>query len=332
MGHTCKRTESKVRGSMISSHYFNQISSQLFVSKEQQAAHTQQLTNDAFSEKWLAYDNEDIREQEKLFDFQKNWFLSLYGFSSFDELQARLADCDVIVDAGCGLGYKAAWLAELAPHATIIAIDFSNAVEVAHKNYASLYPNIIFVKGDISETYLSEASCDIVICDQVIMHTQDPTKTLKELARITKLTGEVFCYWYRKKAMPRELLDEHFRSYATGLSHDELWQLSDEVLQLGKMLSELKVKAHFPDLPTLGIKGGDMDLQRFIYWNFIKCFWNEELGYQTSLSTNFDWYSPANARRFSKQDVYAELEAASLKASYFHEEEACYAGRFSRKS
>ena len=64
MGHTCKRTESEVRGSMISSHYFNQISSQLFVSKEQQAAHTQQLTNDAFSEKWLAYDNEDIREQE----------------------------------------------------------------------------------------------------------------------------------------------------------------------------------------------------------------------------------------------------------------------------
>ena len=62
---------------MISSHYFNQISSQLFVSKEQQAAHTQQLTNDAFSEKWLAYDNADIREQEKLFDFQKNWFLSL---------------------------------------------------------------------------------------------------------------------------------------------------------------------------------------------------------------------------------------------------------------
>ena len=71
---------------MISSHYFNQISSQLFVSKEQQAAHTQQLTNDAFSEKWLAYDNEDIREQNA-FDFQKNWFLSLYGFSSFDELQ-----------------------------------------------------------------------------------------------------------------------------------------------------------------------------------------------------------------------------------------------------
>lgn len=46
-----------------------------------------------------------------------------------------------------------------------------------------------------------------------------------------------------------------------------------------------------------------------IYWNFIKCFWNEELGYDTSVATNFDWYSPSNAKRYS-------------------EEEACYSGRF----
>ena len=38
-------------------------------------------------------------------------------------------------------------------------------------------------------------------------------------------------------------------------------------------------------------------IQRFIYWNFLKCFWNEQLGKETSLVTNFDWYSPSNARR-----------------------------------
>ena len=71
-----------------------------------------------------------------------------------------------------------------------------------------------------------------------------------------------------------------------------------------------------------------MDLQRFIYWNFIKCFWNEELGYTASLSTNFDWYSPVNAKRFSREEVKADLAAAALAIDFFHEEEACYSGRF----
>jgi len=32
-------------------------------------------------------------------------------------LREYLAGCDVVIDAGCGLGYKAAWFARLAPHA-----------------------------------------------------------------------------------------------------------------------------------------------------------------------------------------------------------------------
>ena len=67
-----------------------------------------------------------------------------------------------------------------------------------------------------------------------------------------------------------------------------------------------------------------MDLQRFIYWNFIKCFWNEELGYSTSLSTNFDWYSPVNAKRFSELDIKVDLEKARLRKLFWHEEEACF--------
>jgi hypothetical protein len=94
------------------------------------------------------------------------------------------------------------------------------------------------------------------------------------------------------------------------------------------MLSELDIQADFPDVPSLGIVGGKMDLQRFIYWNFIKCFWNEELGYATSLSTNFDWYSPVNAKRFSLDEVSADVQAAGLTKTFFNEEESCFSGRF----
>ena len=236
-----------------------------------------------------------------------------------------------ILDAGCGLGYKTAWLASLAPNSKVIGIDYSDAIYIAHEKFKDKFKNLTFAHGDIAETHLPAHLIGLTICDQVIMHTEDPKKTLCELSRITSKQGQIFCYWYRKKALPRELIDDHFRVKATTLAEEQLWNLSEEVLNLGKMLSELNVQADFPDLPSLGIVGGKMDLQRFIYWNFLKCFWSEELGYAASLNTNFDWYSPVNAKRFSLDEVKADLSSAGLETTFFHEEEACYSGRFQAK-
>ena len=113
------------------------------------------------------------------------------------------------------------------------------------------------------------------------------------------------------------------------MSREELWQMSEQLTELGRRLSELNITIESPDIPALGIKGGKQDIQRFIYWNFLKCFWNEELGKETSIVTNYDWYSPSNARRFSKEEVHALIEEHGLTETYFHKEEACYSGRFS---
>ena len=32
------------------------------------------------------------------------------------------------------------------------------------------------------------------------------------------------------------------------------------------------------DIPLLGIKAGHQDVQRFIYWNVFKCYWNDDVG------------------------------------------------------
>ena len=288
-------------------------------------------TNATFTDKWEAFSKEELSDQEKLSNFQKNWFLKLYGFDCLKSLSDYLQNFEVILDAGCGLGYKSAWLASLAPESTIIGIDYSGASYIGYQNYSDKFDNLIFAHGDIAATQLPNECISLTICDQVIMHTEDPRLTLQELSRVTQSDGEVWCYWYRKKALPRELLDDYFRAKTVNLTNEELWKLSEEVLSLGKVLAELNVSADFPDLPTLGIKGGKMDLQRYIYWNFIKCFWNEDLGYVTSLSTNFDWYSPVNAKRFSKADVQSDLHFSSLSQLFFHEEEACYSGRFKKE-
>lgn len=259
---------------------------------------------------------------------QKRWYLELYGFSSEADLSEFLKSKKVIFDAGCGLGYKAAWFAKLSPESLVVAMDFSDAARIASDIYIDL-PNLFFIKGDIANTVFLDNSVDYVSCDQVIMHTENPELTFTELARITSASiGEFACYFYAKKALPRELLDDYFRIHCKNMGNDELWDLSEQLTELGKRLSDLHVKFQCPEIPALGIKAGEYDIQRFIYWNFMKCFWNEDLGTETSIATNFDWYSPSNAKRFSEQEVRAIVDSNRMTINYFHKEDACYSGRF----
>jgi len=297
----------------------------LLLSRRAEAS-TQSQTNDAFSEKWGKY--ESSAEKERLYQMQKRWYLDLYGFASEAALSEFLATRTVILDAGCGLGYKAAWLAELAPHALVIGMDFSEAARQAANSYSSL-PNLFFMQGDIAELPFRDGVIPYVSCDQVIMHTQNPDRTFAELTRVTASAGgELACYFYAKKALPRELLDEYFRSQCTQMSSEQLWEMSQQLAELGKRLSELKVDFESPAIPALGIKAGRYDIQRFLYWNFIKCFWNPELGPDTSVVVNFDWYSPSNARRYSEAEVRSLAQENGLSIAHFHTEEACYSGRF----
>lgn len=290
----------------------------------------QQQTNDVFSDKWGKYDQSD--EKERLYEFQLDWYLKLYGFETEDALRAYLATCDVIFDAGCGLGYKAAWFAELAPHALVIGMDFSDAAQHAANNYAHLQ-NLFFVQGDIANTGFRDGSVAYASCDQVIMHTESPERTFAELARIShRPSGQVACYFYTKKALPRELLDDYFRSACSQMSRDELWAMSEQLTELGRRLSDLNVSFDAPNIPALGIKGGTYDIQRFIYWNLLKCFWNAELGPETSVIVNLDWYSPSNARRFSEKEVHDIVSSNNLSEAFFHAEEACYSGRFEHRA
>lgn len=288
----------------------------------------QSQTKDIFSDKWKEV--EQVKEVDKLYTFQFEWFLKLYGFKSEDDLRDYLKNCHTIIDTGCGLGYKAAWFARLAPHALVIGIDISEAVYLAAKNFGQ-QSNLFFMRGDIANTPLKNGSIDFVVCDQVIMHTEVPEKTFAHLAGLTSTQGEFACYVYRKKALPRELVDDYFRSQTHNIPADKMWEFSAQLTELGKRLSELKVSFESPDIPLLGIKGGTYDIQRFIYWNFLKCFWKEDWGFELSKSTNFDWYAPSNAKRFSKEEFEQMIKENSMNTSFFHEEEACYSGRFGKK-
>lgn len=300
----------------------------IFLEGDLSVAENQAQTEDIFSDKWIEV--EQYKNVDKLYEFQFEWFLNLYGFESEQKLAEYLRTKSFIIDTGCGLGYKAAWFAKLAPESIVIGIDISDALDLAAKNFANL-TNLFFLKGDIADTGLKHNSIDFVVCDQVIMHTEIPEKTFAHLAAVTSQEGEFACYVYSKKALPRELVDDYFRKATHNISKEEMWKFSEQLTELGKRLSELNVSFESPDIPLLGIKGGTYDIQRFIYWNFLKCFWREEWGFDLSKSTNYDWYAPSNAKRFSKEEFLRMASTNNLQVAFLHEEEACYSGRFLKK-
>ena len=281
----------------------------------------QQQTNNSFSEKWVKLDKE--ASTSALEDFQKKWLLDLYGFQTEKGLKSFLQDKKVIIDAGCGLGYKSAWLAELAPHATVFGIDFSEAAYVAAKRYKNL-PNLFFLRGNIADLPFKKRMLDFILCDQVIHHTEIPKNTFNHLTELLSSNGKFGCYVYAKKALPRELIDDYFRAATHNISHEEMWKLSDQLTELGKTLSDLNVKFTSPDIPALGIKGGEYDIQRFIYWNFLKCFYHKDWTKEENDSCNFDWYSPSNAERYSPDEFKEWANSLNLTIDFFRSEEACH--------
>ena len=287
----------------------------------------QDQTKAIFSEKWTEADNYD--NIEKLYSFQYEWFLTLYGFLTEENLKNYLKDKNFILDTGCGLGYKAAWFAKLAPHAIVLGVDISDSIYLASKNFKDL-KNLFFFKGDIANTGLKIGVIDFTVSDQVIMHTEIPEETFKHLSSLTSSKGEFACYVYSKKALPRELVDGYFREATHKITSEKMWEFSSQLTELGKRLSELNTSFECPDIPMLGIKGGNYDIQRFIYWNFLKCFWKEDWGFELSKSTNFDWYAPSNAKRFSKEEFLKMVYDNQLRIISLHEEEACYSGRFAK--
>ena len=301
----------------------------VYLSGDPDASENELHTSAAFSEKWATLQQDATDEEEGWKQFQFRWYLICYGYDTEADFAASIAPRRVILDAGCGPGYKAAWFARLNPDATVVAMDLSDSIFVAAQRYGHL-PNLLFVKGDIAATPFNDGAVDFLSCDQVLHHTDSPPETVKEFARILAPDGLLNTYVYAKKSLPRELLDEHLRDYAKDLSSEQIWELSDQLTRLGKALSELNISLDVPDVPALGIKGGRQDLQRFIYWNFIKCFWNPEHGFEASKLINFDWYAPSTAFRYSLEEFTNMLAAAGFVPRFLHSEEACHSGRFGK--
>ena len=151
----------------------------------------------------------------------------------------------------------------------------------------------------------------------MLHHTPDCVRAFATMAELVPPGGQLAVYVYRKKAIIRELVDDHVIDMTARLSFEECLELSEQLTELGRELSRTGATVKLEHgVPLLGIEPGEHDVQRLIYWTMLKCFWNEDLGWHQSVMVNYDWYSPVFRSRHTEEEVLGWCRDAGLEVEH----------------
>ena len=270
----------------------------------------QEDTFDTFSWKWTHVSDEEIDQRVVA---QYAWYDERYGFDGDDGLAALLEGRSKILEAGTGIGGDAARFARLAPHAEVVAIDLSAAIEVAKRRFGGP-SNLHYVQADIMNLPFAPGTFDFISAEQVIHHTPDARQAFANLAQRLAPGGVFTAYLYRVKAPLRELADDWIRDRATVMEPEEAMELGRDLAELGRELQRVGGTVTLErGVPVLGIEPGVHNVQRLIYWTMLKCFWNDDFSPNLNALVNYDWYAPVHASRHTPEEVEQWCADAALE-------------------
>jgi SAM-dependent methyltransferase/uncharacterized protein YbaR (Trm112 family) len=265
-------------------------------------------TFDSFSAKWAQVDDAEVHQR---FVAQYAWYVQRFGFGDEEGLRRFLADKRTVLEAGTGLGGDAARFARLSD-AQVVGIDLSESIVTAQRQFGAA-GNLHYVQADLLRPPLPRGRFDFISADQVVHHTPDAAAAVRSLAALLKPGGVLAFYVYKVKAPLREYADDYIRERTTRMGVEECMEFSASMSELGHKLSELGATITLErDIPLLGIEAGEHDVQRLIYWHFLKCFWSDDFSPNLNDLVNFDWYHPPYASRHTEREVRAWCEALGL--------------------
>lgn len=276
-------------------------------------------TEDAFSAKWrIHHKNHQAKDWT---EFQKKWFLDRFGWKSISNFNDFLKNMQYVLEAGTGVGNTAKMLS-INPTSQVFAIDASQSIDFAYKKYGKT-PNLHFLQADLRELPFKTNFFNYILSDQVLHHTKNTSTSFKYLTKFLAKKGYISIYVYNKKAPIREYADDYIRKITVNMNVKDCMQFSKDMAILGKSLSKLNKKITIPhDIEILGVKAGTYDVQRFIYWHFLKCFWDPSNNLERSIGVNFDWYSPKYAYRHTSKEVKKWYKDTKTKITHLKEIES----------
>ena len=114
--------------------------------------------------------------------------------SYLDPLPASELQGLAVLDAGCGMG-KFSFAAVEAGARTVVAVDLSDAVEVAYANLRTL-PNAHVVQGSIAQLPFRVGAFDFAFSIGVLHHTPEPEKSFQRLVPLLRPAGRLFVWLY----------------------------------------------------------------------------------------------------------------------------------------
>lgn len=269
-------------------------------------------TSESFDVKWRRHPRFGFDGSSAVSHY--NWYYEKYHWTK-EEFESFLSAKRLILDAGCGTGHDVALYASMTK-GEVFGIDISGSVDLAYQNTKSI-ENVHIIQGDILNLPFKTGLFDFITSEGVLHHTPSTKLALKSLAGCLEERGDIQIYVYKRKAPIREFCDDYIRKYTTGLSQEECWGVCKAITMLGKELSNLKAEIGVPDISVLQIRKGRYDLQRFIYYNFLKCFWNDDFSFEENVMTNFDWYHPKYAHRHTPEEVKEWFRELGLKILIF---------------
>lgn len=285
----------------------------------------QQQTAETFGFKWHqrdSYDSPGFRE------FALDWFLERYGFESQEDLRRFFSERTLTLDAGCGAGFTASlWLGpgwRGNGNAEWVGLDISTAIDVAQDRLGSV-DGVHFVQGDVSHPPFGAGTFDTILSEGVLHHTPSTEGAIRALSETLAAGGEILFYVYRKKGPLREFADDYIRSIVSPLPADEAWEALRPLTRLAQSLAELETTVEVADdIPYLQIPAGEHDVQRLLYWNFLKLFWNPKLSFEENNHVNFDWYHPQYAHRQTEEELRVWCADCGLDIFHLVEQESGY--------
>lgn len=139
-------------------------------------------TQDASS---LASFNFQYGKEDWIFDYDvdrvEQLFNKVFKINP-DEVQSKK-----VIVIGCGNGPEIYGFSQMAPEC-VIGIDLTDGIADAAQN-TSNFDNVLIMQADAAKPPLSCESMDILYCDGVLPHTQDPKEFLRKILTLVKPGG-----------------------------------------------------------------------------------------------------------------------------------------------
>jgi len=268
----------------------------------------QEQTQNGFGYKWKRTPNFGVEAGHKAVTLQayREWF----GAQDADDFGVHMRGKSLL-NAGCGCGRNEFIWGHLPSH--VVDLDISEAIDVARGNWGH-DSRFQFVQADALRMPFADESFDVVWSEGVLHHTPSTKEGLRSCTRVLKSGGRILFYVYKVKAPLREFADDYIRARIADMSPADAWSALEPLTKLAKSFSDLKATVTIDeDVDLLGFTAGTYDVQRFMYYNIMKFFWNDSLSFDENVHLNYDWYYPKYCWRHTVAEIRGWLKEFGLR-------------------